>query len=72
MESVKKFEGCGIKLLHLVDLDGAKAQEPINLVILEKIATKTSLKVEFGGGIKSRDSGPKVRAAATSFSQGRY
>ena len=72
MESAKKFEGCGIKLLHLVDLDGAKAQEPINLAILEKIATKTSLKVEFGGGIKSRDSRPKVRAAATSFSQGRY
>ncbi len=56
VESAKKFEGCGIKLLHLVDLDGAKAQEPKNLDILEKIATKTSLKVEFGGGIKSRDS----------------
>ena len=40
MESAKKFEGCGIKLLHLVDLDGAKAQEQKNLAILEKIATK--------------------------------
>ncbi|MBP3342819.1 MAG: 1-(5-phosphoribosyl)-5-[(5-phosphoribosylamino)methylideneamino]imidazole-4-carboxamide isomerase [Bacteroidales bacterium] len=55
LESAKKFEGCGIEMLHLVDLDGAKAQEPKNLAILEKIATKTSLKVEFGGGIKSRD-----------------
>ena len=39
--------------LHVVDLDGAKAQHIINHKILETIATKTNLKVDFGGGLKS-------------------
>ncbi len=50
------FDDGGIEVLHVVDLDGAKGQEPANLKILEKIKKKTSLKVDFGGGIKSRQS----------------
>ncbi|MDG2448046.1 MAG: 1-(5-phosphoribosyl)-5-[(5-phosphoribosylamino)methylideneamino]imidazole-4-carboxamide isomerase [Saprospiraceae bacterium] len=50
------FEKKGIKYLHLVDLDGAKANEPKNLVVLNSITVETSLKVDFGGGIKNRNS----------------
>ena len=38
----------------MVDLDGAKASEPRNLAVLERVATKTTLEVQYGGGIKSR------------------
>jgi phosphoribosylformimino-5-aminoimidazole carboxamide ribotide isomerase len=53
LEVAKMFEGIGIEHLHVVDLDGAKAQHIINHKILETIATKTRLKVDFGGGLKS-------------------
>src|SRR3954468_16872960 len=52
LEVAKSFEGIGIKRLHLVDLDGAKKGEVINLKVLETIASKTSLVIDFGGGIK--------------------
>jgi phosphoribosylformimino-5-aminoimidazole carboxamide ribotide isomerase len=50
----KTFESVGIKRLHLVDLDGARAGKVINLNVLERIAAGTSLKVDFGGGIKKK------------------
>ena len=53
LEVAKMFEDAGIEHLHLVDLDGAKAQHIINHKILESIASKTNLKVDFGGGLKS-------------------
>ena len=53
LEVAKMFEDVGIEHLHLVDLDGAKAQHIINHKILESIASKTNLKVDFGGGLKS-------------------
>ncbi|MFM6994008.1 MAG: 1-(5-phosphoribosyl)-5-[(5-phosphoribosylamino)methylideneamino]imidazole-4-carboxamide isomerase [Sediminibacterium sp.] len=53
LEVAKQFEGAGLMRLHLVDLDGAKAAEVVNWKILEKIANKTSLKIDFGGGIKT-------------------
>ena len=53
LEVAKQFEGAGIERLHLVDLDGAKASTIINYKVLERIATKTSLKIDFGGGLKS-------------------
>lgn len=55
LEVAKMFEDNGIKHLHVVDLDGAKAQHIINHQILETIATKTRLKVDFGGGLKSNE-----------------
>lgn len=48
-----RYEDIGIKRLHLVDLDGAKSSSPKNLHVLEAIATRTSLDIEWGGGIKS-------------------
>jgi phosphoribosylformimino-5-aminoimidazole carboxamide ribotide isomerase len=53
LEIAKEFEDNGIEYLHLVDLDGAKSQHIINYKVLERICTKTNLKVDFGGGLKS-------------------
>ena len=53
LEVAKEFEASGIEYLHVVDLDGAKASEIINYKVLEQIATKTNLKIDFGGGLKS-------------------
>ncbi len=55
LEVAKEFEAHGIQYLHLVDLDGAKSSHIVNHKILEQIATKTSLKIDFGGGLKSDD-----------------
>jgi phosphoribosylformimino-5-aminoimidazole carboxamide ribotide isomerase len=52
-EIAARFEQLGIRRLHLVDLDGAAAGHVVNLDILEDIAGKTSLNVDFGGGLKS-------------------
>ena len=53
LEVAKMFEHHGIRRLHLVDLEGAKAHRIINYKVLENIATHTSLIIDFGGGIKS-------------------
>ena len=53
LEVAKMFENHGIKHLHLVDLDGAKASHIINYKVLETIASKTKLSIDFGGGLKS-------------------
>lgn len=50
-----KFQDHGIKYLHLVDLDGAKQKKVVNYNILESIASKTDLIVDFGGGVQSDD-----------------
>lgn len=53
LEVAKEFEDYGIEYLHLVDLDGAKSKQIINHKTLELVASKTNLKVDFGGGIKA-------------------
>ncbi len=53
LEVAKAFEASGIEYLHLVDLDGAKAKHIVNYKVLEQIASKTSLKIDFGGGLKA-------------------
>jgi phosphoribosylformimino-5-aminoimidazole carboxamide ribotide isomerase len=55
IEVAKTFEANGIKYLHLVDLDGAKSQHIVNHKVLEDIAKNTTLKIDFGGGIKSNE-----------------
>ena len=47
------FEDNGFRRLHLVDLDGAKAKHVVNARVLDRIATSTNLKIDFGGGIKT-------------------
>ena len=53
LEVALMFEAVGVRRLHLVDLDGAKAKHIVNYKILETIAKKTSLVIDFGGGLKS-------------------
>ena len=53
LEVAKAYEDHGIEYLHLVDLDGAKSKHIVNHKVLETIATKTNLKIDFGGGLKT-------------------
>ncbi len=53
LEVAKQFEDAGIQYLHMVDLDGAKAKHIVNYKILEQVASKTNLQIDFGGGLKS-------------------
>ncbi|MEA4917488.1 1-(5-phosphoribosyl)-5-[(5-phosphoribosylamino)methylideneamino]imidazole-4-carboxamide isomerase [Proteiniphilum sp.] len=53
VEVAKEFEANGIQYLHLVDLDGARTNHIVNHKVLYDITLKTSLKVDFGGGLKS-------------------
>lgn len=55
LDVAQMFEDHGIKRLHLVDLDGAKAGNIVNYKVLETIASKTSLVIDFGGGLKSNE-----------------
>ena len=53
VEAARRFEAMGMKRLHLVDLDGARASRVVNWRVLERICEATSLEVDFSGGIKS-------------------
>jgi phosphoribosylformimino-5-aminoimidazole carboxamide ribotide isomerase len=53
LEVALQFQDAGIERLHLVDLDGAKAKHIVNHHVLEHLATKTNLQIDFGGGLKS-------------------
>lgn len=64
LEVAKAFEANGITHLHLVDLDGAKAGTVVNWKTLENICSATKLKVDFSGGIKTR------QAAQQAFDSG--
>jgi phosphoribosylformimino-5-aminoimidazole carboxamide ribotide isomerase len=55
LEVALQIEDNGIQYLHLVDLDGAKNNRIENIKVLEKIAWKTKLKIDFGGGLRSYD-----------------
>ena len=55
LEVALQFEDIGIKRLHLVVLDGAKLGKVVNYKVLESIASKTKLSIDFGGGIKTQD-----------------
>ena len=53
LDMALRYQDIGIRRLHIVDLDGAKSSSPKNLHVLEEIAIRTSLEIEWGGGIKS-------------------
>jgi len=67
LEVAKQFEGAGIKRLHLVDLDGAKKGEVVNLAVLERISEGTDLVIDFGGGIKKEETLNSVFNAGADF-----
>lgn len=53
LEVAKEFQDAGLRRLHLVDLDGARAGSVMNWKVLESLAGKTSMVIDFGGGIKT-------------------
>ena len=55
VDMAKRFADCGVKRIHVVDLDGAKSSSPRNLKTLEKIAYGANVEIEWGGGIKSEE-----------------
>lgn len=71
VETAKQFEAYGLKRLHVVDLDGAKSGKISNLKTLEKIATNTNLKIDFGGGVRTEEDLKAIfQAGATQVSLG--
>lgn len=63
----KEFESLGFKRLHVVDLDGAKSKHIVNDAVLKAITENTTLKVDFGGGIKTEDDIEKAFAAGAAM-----
>ncbi|WP_375416022.1 HisA/HisF-related TIM barrel protein [uncultured Hymenobacter sp.] len=59
----QRFEQLGARRLHLVDLDGARAREPRQLAVLERLARHTSLHIDFGGGVQSTAAAEQVFGA---------
>lgn len=71
VEYARFLEDKGFQYLHLVDLDGARMGKVVHLNLLEKICNTTNLKVDFGGGIKTRDTVAAVlNAGAKQFTAG--
>ena len=67
----QRFADAGVRRLHLVDLDGARAGYPVNLAVLEAIAHHTSLDIDAGGGIQTADALAQVlNAGATHATAG--
>lgn len=53
LDLAKRFEGHGIEVVHIVDLDGAERGSPLNWHVVETIAGHTDLKIDFTGGIST-------------------
>ena len=53
VEVAKRFEDAGLRRLHVVDLDGARLGTPQNLDVLERVSVATTLKIDFGGGLRT-------------------
>lgn len=71
VDVAQRFQDAGIKRLHMVDLDGAKQGKVVNFKVLEKVASKTNLVIDFGGGIKTtEDVQIAMNSGATIFSTG--
>jgi len=63
LDAARKFEAVGLRYLHVVDLDGAKAGKISNWSTINDLAANTSLEIDFGGGIKTEDDLTRLFAA---------
>ena len=66
-DMARMYADAGIERIHVVDLEGAKSSSPANLKTLEKIASSGAVKIEWGGGIKSRESLKDVLYAGADY-----
>lgn len=55
VDMAKRYADCGVKRIHVVDLDGAKSASPQNLKTLERMAVGAAVEIEWGGGLKSEE-----------------
>ncbi|MFN0015122.1 MAG: HisA/HisF-related TIM barrel protein [Saprospiraceae bacterium] len=53
LDLARELEASGIRRLHIIDLDGAREGHPVNLHVLEQIASRTRLEIDYGGGLRS-------------------
>jgi phosphoribosylformimino-5-aminoimidazole carboxamide ribotide isomerase len=67
LDAALQFEQLGVQRLHLVDLDGARAGAVKNWQVLERIAKQTSLWIDFGGGVKTKEDVDKIIAAGAQW-----
>ena len=67
LKMAKKFERFGLRRVHMVDLDGARSGKPANLGVLRRVAARTDLSIDFGGGITSESDLENVFAAGASI-----
>ncbi|MDR2885349.1 MAG: 1-(5-phosphoribosyl)-5-[(5-phosphoribosylamino)methylideneamino]imidazole-4-carboxamide isomerase [Rikenellaceae bacterium] len=63
LDAARQYADAGIRRLHMVDLDGARQSKPANLAVLERVAAKTNLEIQYGGGIKSSEALQSVLSA---------
>lgn len=63
VDMAKRYADCGVRRIHLVDLDGAKISAPVNLRTLERIADSVDVELEWGGGIASEENLSSVFSA---------
>jgi phosphoribosylformimino-5-aminoimidazole carboxamide ribotide isomerase len=66
VDQAKAFEDMGVEWIHVVDLNGAKSGNPTNLPLIEAILSKTLIKVEMGGGIRTMDTLQRIYDAGVS------
>lgn len=67
LDMARQFEEIGYRRLHVVDLDGAKSRHIVNSKILSQLSSETSLRIDFGGGIKTDDDIGKAFEAGASM-----
>jgi phosphoribosylformimino-5-aminoimidazole carboxamide ribotide isomerase len=67
LDMAKLFADNGFRRLHMVDLDGAKKGEVVNLKVLERVAANTNLIIDFSGGIKTNEALQQVFDAGASI-----
>ena len=67
LDMARRYADIGVRRLHVVDLDGAKASAPSNLSVLEKLAGVPGLEIEWGGGIKSGEALRDVFSAGAAY-----
>lgn len=66
VDQAMRYADCGVKRVHMVDLDGAKVSRPMNLAVLEKVAARTGVEIEWGGGISGTEALESIfKAGAT-------
>lgn len=67
LEMARRYADIGVRRIHVVDLDGAKSSSPANLSVLEQLAGVDGLKIEWGGGIKTKQALEDILSAGASY-----